>query len=118
MSVTELAIAETLGRYGFRVVTVPYSRAIGRTLANLYPSETDATVYLVPARFDTRWWRELVRPEHRQCLVHGRVRFAGHRHGAPFPSALIYRGSRVREFTERAATLGDVWVPWPRVVQS
>lgn len=106
---TEAGIASILA--GFDVVTVAYSRAIGRLLSALVVDETDSTVYLVPARTDTRWWRDLCREigAVRVCFIRGRVRFGTAQTGAPFPSALVYRGSRRDEFARAARKLGIVF---------
>jgi phage N-6-adenine-methyltransferase len=68
----------------------PYGREILRWMRKAYESaQCGATVVcLVPARTDTRWWhRYAMKGEIR--LLHGRIRFVGGRHSAPFPSAIV-----------------------------
>ena len=72
----------------------PYGRAIGLWLRKAYESaQAGATVVcLIPARTDTAWWHDYaMKGEIR--YIRGRVKFAGHKWNAPFPSAIvIFRG--------------------------
>lgn len=68
----------------------PYGRTIGLWMAKAYQAFKDGAtvVCLVPARTDTAWWHEFaMKGEVR--FVRGRIKFAGHRWNAPFPSALV-----------------------------
>lgn len=68
----------------------PYGREIGAWMAKAYESSRrGATVVcLVPARTDTAWWHDYaIKGEIR--FLRGRLKFGGHRHPAPFPSALV-----------------------------
>ena len=49
-------------------------------------------IWLVPARLDTKWWRELMKFCSAFAIKNGRVRFEGADAGAMFPSALVYLG--------------------------
>lgn len=72
----------------------PYGRTIGLWLRKAYESAlAGATVVcLIPARTDTAWWHDYaMKGEIR--YIRGRVKFAGHKWNAPFPSAIvIFRG--------------------------
>ena len=47
-------------------------------------------VMLVPARTDTRWWHEYVKPYAAEIVcLRGRLRFGNSIHPAPFPSAVV-----------------------------
>lgn len=86
----------------------PYGRTIGQWMRKAYESSQDGAtvVCLVPARTDTRWWRNYVgyydwgtgtQVNHASevRLVTGRLRFGGAKNTAPFPSAVvIYHGKR------------------------
>lgn len=86
----------------------PYGSEIKKWMHKAYESSQDGAtvVCLVPARTDTRWWRDYVgyydwatktQVNHASevRLVTGRLRFGGAKNTAPFPSAVvIYRGKR------------------------
>lgn len=67
-----------------------------------------SAIALVPARTDTRWFREL--SEYPRCFVHGRLNFSGHPNGAPFPSAAFYLGPDLQRFAAAFEPLGDTFV--------
>ena len=68
-----------------------------------------AVVALVPSRTDTIWWHELVRPTAQAiCSWKGRIHFIGAKHGAPFPSALIYWGYESQRFKSAFQSKGAV----------
>ena len=68
----------------------PYGRTIGRWMQKAYESSLAGAFVacLVPARTDTAWWHEYA-ARGRVRFLRGRLRFGGHKHGAPFPSALV-----------------------------
>jgi phage N-6-adenine-methyltransferase len=76
----------------------PYGRVIGQWMRKAYLSSLDGAtvVCLVPARTDTAWWHDwAMKGEVR--FIRGRLRFGGHKTGAPFPSAVvIFRPKEVR----------------------
>jgi site-specific DNA-methyltransferase (adenine-specific) len=76
-----------------RYVRPAYGRRIAVELESLSDDATAGAnlAVLVPARTDTRWFWGYCRPWEVRFL-RGRVRFDGHRSGAPFPSALIVMG--------------------------
>jgi len=68
----------------------PYGRGLGRWLAKA--REAEISVFLLPARTDTRWWHDYALGADEVRFVRGRLRFKGASTGAPFPSVLlIYR---------------------------
>jgi hypothetical protein len=62
----------------------------------------------VAARVDTEWFSKL--DTYPRCFVRGRITFANAANPAPFPSALIYLGSRVSVFVAASEKLGPVFV--------
>ena len=68
----------------------PYGRAIGAWMRKAYESaQAGATVVcLVPARTDTAWWHDCA-AKGMIRFIRGRLKFGGHKHSAPFPSALV-----------------------------
>lgn len=73
-------------------------------------------VQLVPARFDTGWWRQLRAAAACVAVVRGRLRFIRPRRKrspALFPSALFYLGPRSDEFEALFSELADVY-RWQR----
>ena len=45
-------------------------------------------VALLPARTDTKWWKNYVEGHADLHFLHGRLKFGGAKHSAPFPSVL------------------------------
>src|SRR6266699_5238712 len=70
----------------------PYGRHIGAWLARARQAAADGAlvVCLVPARTDTRWWRETAPGATLVRFWPGRIRFGAD--PAPFPSAVIVLG--------------------------
>lgn len=71
----------------------PYGREIGKWMRKAYEESKRGSriVCLVPARTDTAWWHNyatkgIVR------FIRGRIKFDGHKSGAPFPSAIVVFG--------------------------
>ena len=70
----------------------PYGRGIGDWLAKA--READLSVFLLPARTDTKWWHEHAMKADEVRFLRGRLKFGGSKTGAPFPSVvLIYRST-------------------------
>jgi phage N-6-adenine-methyltransferase len=71
----------------------PYGRDIGRWMARAAQAAQDGAlvVCLVPARVDTRWWRDATAAAALVRFLPGRIRFGGG-DPAPFPSAVIVLG--------------------------
>ncbi len=74
---------------GFRVwVNPPYGPGVDRWLQRA--GEADLSVFLLPARTDTRWFHELVLPCAQEVrFLKGRLRFGDSKNDAPFPSMII-----------------------------
>lgn len=75
-------------------------------------------VFLVAARTDTVWFQELAARSPIGLFWRGRLQFVGAEHGAPFPSALLYLGSRPALFFHAFTGAGMFFGPhasrWPR----
>jgi len=69
----------------------PYGREISAWVEKAYreASRNGATVVgLLPARTDSGWWHDFVKPADVEFL-RGRVKFVGAEHNAPFPCAVV-----------------------------
>jgi hypothetical protein len=69
---------------------------VGRWRATVAASVVMHAGLLVPARVDTEWHQPLFGMP--MCFVSGRLRFSDADNGAPFPTAIIYRGPNVDRF--------------------
>ena len=65
-------------------------------------------VLLLPARTDTRYWHTSIATAQAVCFWRGRMRFVGAPASAPFPTALVYWGSRVDDFRRVFSPFGMV----------
>ena len=68
----------------------PYGREIGKWIRKAYEEAQCGAVVvcLIPSRTDTAWWHDYcMKGEVR--FLRGRVRFGGHKTGAPFPSVVV-----------------------------
>jgi site-specific DNA-methyltransferase (adenine-specific) len=89
------ALSESVdwGSYGRKIwLNPPYGRDIGQWVAKAYEQSKTRVrvVMLLPARTDTKWWHEYVKPYAFNVeFLRGRVRFSGSKTGAPFPSAIV-----------------------------
>ncbi len=73
----------------------PYGRRIGKWVEKGYiESQHGLTVVmLLPSRTDTIWWHEYVMKADDIRFIRGRLKFSGHKTGAPFPSCIVvFRG--------------------------
>ena len=74
----------------------PYGRTIGLWMARardqVADRVADRVVCVVPARVDTRWWRDSVAAASLVRFWPGRIAFADGTQPAPFPSAIIVFG--------------------------
>ena len=72
-------------------VNPPYSN-VGEWIEKCASHKTNALIVaLVPARTDTKWWWNYVRPNALAIeFIKGRLKFGDSKNSAPFPSALIY----------------------------
>ena len=71
----------------------PYGREIGKWVRKAYESARDngaTVVCLLPARTDTAWWHDYIKPYAKSIdFVRGRLKFGGAKNSAPFPSAVV-----------------------------
>ena len=77
----------------------PYGRTIGKWVRKAWESSrAGATVVcLLPARVDTKWWWDFVKPFGEIEFIRGRLRFGDGCNSAPFPSAVVvFRPGRER----------------------
>ena len=95
----------------------PYGRLIGawmaKAAAEAASGHADLVCCLVPARVDTRWWRNAIAAASLVRFLPGRVKF-GDSDPAPFPSAVIVLGELPgRHGTEPrfCATCRRPWFP-------
>jgi phage N-6-adenine-methyltransferase len=74
----------------------PYGRTIGQWMRKARTATTqghaDIVVCLVPARVDSRWWRDAAAAASLVRIWPGRIAFADGTQPAPFPSAVIVFG--------------------------
>lgn len=79
---------------GHRVfVNPPYSRGliynfVKKGFEEGHKDNTSVTM-LLPARTCNKWWHEFVMKANEIYFVKGRIKFAGSKQGAPFPSAIV-----------------------------
>ena len=68
----------------------PYGRQIVKWMRKAWESaQNGATIIcLVPARPDTQWWHDYAAKGEVE-FIRGRLKFSGHKHSAPFPSAIV-----------------------------
>lgn len=72
-------------------VNPPYGREIGKWLEKgaQEASLGKTVVFLIPSRTDTRWWHDYCMAATEIRFIRGRIKFAGAKFNAPFPSALV-----------------------------
>lgn len=84
----------------------PYGREIGAWIRKAMTEPVEEIILLVPARTDAAWFQSLF--GHSICFIRGRLKFSGATENAPFPNALVYRGSRGAAFTQAFAHRGAI----------
>lgn len=90
----------------------PYGREIPAWVRKALAEPVQEIIMLLPARTDTRWFKPLFSCS--ICFIAGRIKFLspdGERMSAPFPSVLVYRGQRQRQFAHAFGNLGTVIFP-------
>ena len=66
----------------------PYGPGIAKWLKR--GLEAELSVFLVPARTDTRWFHDIVLPKAREIrFIRGRLKFGDATNCAPFPSMVV-----------------------------
>lgn len=70
----------------------PYGRGVGAWIQKAVDESAHAViVMLLPARTDTKWFQQLIKPNALAVqFVAGRLKFGGCANAAPFPSMLVY----------------------------
>lgn len=100
------------GWFGNVYMNPPYGDEIGAWVDKLiqeYENDNvDEAIALVPARTDTRWFRQL-KPFAR-CFIWGRLKFSDADNSAPFPSMVVYLGTDLKRFAEAFQDIGDIYV--------
>ena len=79
----------------------PYGPDIARWLQRA--AEADLSVYLLPARTDTRWFHQQILPYSAEVrFLRGRLKFGDAKTGAPFPSMVVVfrKGQAKRELAQ------------------
>lgn len=91
-------------------VNPPYGRSLSKWSKKIVDeSKSDLEIIaLTPSRTDTKWFRLMAEHCACVCLVASRIVFLGAAHGAPFPSAIWYFGSRHEEFRREFSDIGLV----------
>jgi len=74
----------------------PYGREIGGWIRKAFEESLKGVlvVCLIPSRTDTAWWHDYVMRADEIRFVRGRIHFDGHKHGVPFPSAIVVYEAR------------------------
>jgi site-specific DNA-methyltransferase (adenine-specific) len=87
---------------GSGYVNPPYGDELPQWIAKcrLEAAEGVELLALVPARTDTKWWRQVITSPATIGLWSGRIHFLGAPNPAPFPSVMIYWGPRPDEFVD------------------
>lgn len=62
-----------------------------------YDEQDDQLFVLVPARTDTKWFKNLLMAD-KLCFLFGRLKFVGAPSSAPFPSVIAYWGPSPSKF--------------------
>jgi len=68
--------------------------------------EKKATVNLIPARTDTRWWQDNVPFASQVVFIRGRLKFGNATNSAPFPSAFVVFGEINEQQRNKLASYG------------
>lgn len=98
-----------IGPHELAYVNPEYGRALPSWVGK-WADEPVESVLLAPARTDTRWFRDATAACSARCLWYGRLTFRGAAAGAPFPSALWYRGPHPFLFCDVFHHSGEVQV--------
>lgn len=71
-------------------VNPPFKRIADWVRKGFTESQRGKTsVFLIPARTDTRWWHEYVMRGEGIRFIKGRIKYEGARFNAPFPSCVV-----------------------------
>ncbi len=92
------ALTQTWAGYGNVFVNPPYGRELARFIQKGYEewrNQAVTSVFLIPARPDTRVWQEIILPYAEVVFLKGRLKFGQPNNlkakeaQAPFPSAVV-----------------------------
>ena len=79
-----------------RIVFRPTSEGSPNFLSKPFPTplerglEANLSVFLIPARTDTRWFHDIVLPKAKEIrFIRGRLKFGEATNSAPFPSMVV-----------------------------
>ncbi len=70
----------------------PYGKTIGLWIRKAWQASVEGAtvVCLLPARVDTRWWHDFIKPYAAEIdFIRGRLRFGDANNSAPFPSVIV-----------------------------
>ena len=106
------ALAEEWPVGGLCYVNPPYGRALSKWAPKIaqYPGDL---ISLVPARTETKWFQALALGCSWVVFWGRRIKFKGATSGAPFPSAVFYKGADPLSFLRTFAGFGMVF-PCPQ----
>lgn len=93
--------------YKLRWCNPPYGRGIEDWYRAAYDASYDgATVMLVPARTDTKYWHKYVPHAAQVVFIKGRLKFGNATNSAPFPSAFVVFGEINKAQRDKLASYG------------
>ena len=94
MTLTRDFLLSILSRtWGLRWMNPPYGRTIGQWVRTAWAHRHHgATVCLLPARTDTKWWHDNIPQASQVVFIKGRLKFGDATNSAPFPSAFVVFG--------------------------
>jgi phage N-6-adenine-methyltransferase len=95
---------------GLIYVNPPYGRSLPAWIKKCAEAASNGAeiIALVPARTDTRWFRQVAWSSDAICFWYGRITFVAAPNAAPFPSAVVYWGERRKRFVEAFRNWG--WI--------
>lgn len=97
--------------FGRVYMNPPYGDEISKWVGKLVDAfelgEVKEAIALIPSRTDTAWFNQIC--GYTICFVRGRLKFGDASNSAPFPSAVIYLGSRPKRFIKTFSELGPVF---------
>jgi len=88
---------------------------VGKLVDTFESGEVKEAIALLPARTDTAWFNQVC--SYTICFVRGRLKFGDANNSAPFPSAVVYLGSRSKRFIKAFSEIGPVFQRVDRDVQ-
>ena len=96
--------------FGKVYMNPPYGNEISQWTEQLVKAykqeEIQEAIALLPGRIDTQWFQPLY--EYLICNIRGRLQFVGSKNSAPFPSVIVYLGTRERAFIDIFRELGPI----------